>query len=209
MQPAHDVRRRDLPHRILLVLAVVVGALLVLALIGLRIAGGGSTFHATTYDPPEPATVFTLTDHTGQERSLADFAGAPVFLFFGFTHCPDICPLTLRALDAALADAGGAADDAQVLLVTVDPRRDSPEVLESYVRNFASDIVGLTGDEQRIHEILAAYGAYVEPGQHNPEVLAHTSIIFGIDSNGMIRTLLRGDAPRDEFHQDVRTLLRL
>ena len=207
MQPAHDVRRRDLPHRIVLVLAVIVGALLVLALIGLRIAGGGSTFHATAYDPPEPATAFTLTDHTGQERSLADFAGEPVFLFFGFTHCPDICPLTLRALDAALADA--AAEGAQVLLVPADPQRDSPEVLERYVRNFDSDIVGLTGDEQRIHEILAAYGAYVEPGQHNPEVLAHTSIIFGIDSNGMIRALLRGDAPRDEFHQDVKTLLRL
>lgn len=209
MQAAQDLRRRSPTQRILLVLAVIVGALLVLALFRLGVAGAGPAFHGTTYEPPEPAADFTLTDHHGQPQSLTEFRGAPLFLFFGYTHCPDVCPLTLRALDRALAAAGPAAEDASVLLITVDPERDTPEVLASYVAGFGANVVGLTGEEAAIREILASYGAYSEPGHEHPQLLSHTSLIFGVDSEGLIRVLLRPDAPADEFQQDVEALLRL
>lgn len=209
MQAAQKLRRRSASQRILLVLAVIVGALLVLALFRLGVAGAGATFHATTYEPPEPASDFTLTDHHGEPRALSDFRGSPLFLFFGYTHCPDVCPLTLRMLDGALAGAGAPAEEATVLLVTVDPARDTPEALARYVRGYGSNVVGLTGEEAAIRDILASYGAYSEPGREHPGLLAHTSYIFGIDSEGQIRVLLRPDDPADEFEQDVRTLLRL
>ena len=86
------------------------------------------------------------------------------------------------------------AEDATVLLVTVDPERDSPEVLARYVQAYDANVLGLTGEETAIRQILAAYGAYSEPGHDHPELLAHTSLVYGIDSDGQIRVLLRPDA---------------
>lgn len=209
MQPASPTPTRSRRTRPSLVLAVIVASLLVLGVLRAGLAAGSPDFHATTYVPPEPAADFTLTDHSGASTRLAELRGTPVLLFFGYTHCPDVCPLTLATLRDALAAAGARPGDAKVLLVTVDPARDTPEALAAYVRNFGPDVVGLTGPAEQIRPVLSAYGIHAEAGHADPGLLGHTSAVFGIDSRGMIRVLLRPDAPREELQEDVATLLEL
>ena len=209
MQPAPTSHSSSRRQRLFLVILVILGMLLVLGILGGRLIGRAPTFHATTYEPPARAAPFTLTDHTGQALSLQDLRGSPVLLFFGFTHCPDVCPLTLTRLSEALRGAGDAGAEARVLLVTVDPARDTPTALAAYVRNFGPGVTGLTGSEPQIRAILRAYGVYAEAGHDDPGVLAHTTAVFGIDREGMIRVLLRPDVPRDELQEDIETLLKL
>jgi protein SCO1 len=209
MQPAATTDRGGRRHRILLVLAVIIGMLLVLGIVGSAVFSRAPEFHATAYEPPAPAADLTLTDHTGATLSLDALRGTTVLLFFGYTHCPDVCPLTLAQLTTALREAGDAAEDARVLLITVDPARDTPEVLAAYVRNFGPHITGLTGTHEQIRAVMQAYGIHAEPSHGEPGVLGHTSAVFGIDRSGMIRVLLRPDAPAEQLTADVRTLLRL
>lgn len=209
MQPAPAGRTRSRRQRLLLVLLVVAAVLLVLGGLGSRMLRSSPDFHATEYAPPLPAADFTLTAHTGERTSLSDFRGTPVLLFFGYTHCPDVCPTTLASLRAALQAADAGAEDARILLVTVDPERDHPAVLADYVSKFGPAVVGLTGDAGEIRRLLGAYGVYAEAEHANPGLLGHTSAVFGIDAGGAIRVLLRPEAPRDELRADVATLLRL
>jgi protein SCO1 len=209
MQPVPSAHPRSRWQRVLLVLTIVAAALLVLGLVGSAVFARSPAFHATAYEPPAPAPRFTLTDHTGGVTSLEELRGAPVLLFFGYAHCPDVCPLTLARLRDALDAAGSAGEDARVLLVTVDPARDTPEALAAYVRNFGPAFTGLTGSEGEIRALLAEYGIHAAAEPHDASVLAHTSAVFGIDREGMIRVLLRPDAPPDELRADVATLLEL
>jgi protein SCO1/2 len=211
MQPAPTARPRSRRQRLLLVLAIIVAALLLLGVLRSGALAGAPEFHGTAYDPPAEAADFTLTNHEGQETSLSDFEGQPVLLFFGYTHCPDICPTTLNTLRRALTDAGAAGADARVLLVSVDPARDTPDVLADYVRNFGPGVVGLTGDPGKIRRLFGAYGVYAEhEHEHADEgLIGHTSAVFGIDREGLIRVLLRPDAPPSELREDVATLLAL
>lgn len=174
-------------------------------------------FHGTPYNPPAPAPAFTLTAHTGVEVSLADYRGDPVLLFFGFTHCPDVCPMTLSRLSRILGDLGEEAVDVRVLLVTVDPERDTPAVLAEYVKQFGPRVTGLTGDSGALRRIREEYGVYAAPrpatpGTHpagSPSEMAHTDAIFGIDREGRIRVLMHPDAPEEQLRDDIRALPRL
>mgnify|MGYP002789635029 CR=1 FL=1 len=89
-----------------------------------------------------------LTDHNGKRRTLADFRGKVVTVFFGFTHCPDVCPTTLAEMALVAKELGGDADRLQVLFVTVDPERDTPEVLRRYVPSFHPSFLGLYGNAE-------------------------------------------------------------
>jgi protein SCO1/2 len=208
MQPAPSDHARPLWQRALLVLMVILGALLVLALFRAHLRASPPAFHATAYEPPDRAPAFTLMDHTGAPRSLADFRGRPVLLFFGYTHCPDVCPITLSRLQEALAEAGDDGEEARVVLVTVDPERDTPDVLAAYVSRFGPNVVGLTGEMEALRGVYRAYGIHAEPGHDGAEPL-HTSPVIGIDREGQRRVVLRADAPRDQLHTDVETLLDL
>jgi protein SCO1/2 len=188
---------------------VLVAALLALGLYRATSGGGRAAFHATTYEPPAAAEGFTLTDHTGSELSLSDLRGTPVLLFFGFTNCPDVCPLTLSRLRNALDAAEAGPDQARILLVTVDPERDTPEALQRYVSGFGPAVTGLTGPPDVLRSIYSAYGVQASPGHDSPEAMLHTSAVFGIDRHGLLRVLLRPDVPEAELNADVQTLLDL
>lgn len=212
MQSSRDSTRLPLPLRPLVWGGLLLLAMLVL-LAALRFgADGPPTFHGTAYEPPEHAPAFTLVDHTGRSTSLSDYHGRPVLLFFGFVNCPDVCPLTLTRLSRSLEDLGRRGEEAQVLLITVDPERDTPEALAEYVRGFGTRIDGLTGDPETLARIRADYGAYAEAnaaaGEHHPQVI-HTSAVFGIDRAGRLRVLLHADRPEDQLRDDLRTLLSL
>jgi len=182
---------------------------LVLALLAWRAAGRlqPPSFHGTSFSDVAPAPAFALTDHTGRDVTLADYRGSATLVFFGFTHCPDVCPLTLARLARVLETMGPAAKDVQVLLVTVDPERDTPEVLREYVERFGPGINGLTGSEASIHAAMAGYGAYTMSGSSHG--LDHSSAVYGIDREGQLRVVISHDAPEEEMLSDIRALLRL
>ena len=108
---------------------------------------------------------FVLTDQNGDLRSNADFAGQPIALFFGFTYCPDVCPTTLMSLANsldALGDDGVDADGLQIIFVSVDAERDTPQQMRDYLTLFEMDVVGLTGDTQALADSRAAFGGFAQ-----------------------------------------------
>lgn len=108
---------------------------------------------------------FTLTDQLGQTVRDSDFRGKLMLVFFGYTHCPDVCPLTVAALSQALKLLGDRADKVVPVFITVDPRRDSPRVIKAYLANFDQRIVGLTGTPEQIKPVAAAYRAFYARAQ--------------------------------------------
>jgi protein SCO1/2 len=163
-------------------------------------------FHGTAYQPAAAAADFHLTDQRGEPISLADLRGSTVLLFFGYTHCPDVCPLTLGKLQRALQDAGAKPGGARVVMISVDPSNDTPAALASYLQPFGADFLGATGPASEVARVAAAYGVQADPtagGAHN----MHTAAIFGIDRDGRLRVLMRPESPQKELTEDVRALL--
>jgi protein SCO1/2 len=170
-----------------------------------------ASFHGTAYDPALAAPDFSLVEHTGRRVSLEDFRGKAVLLFFGYTSCPDVCPLTLSRLTQALDSVGAGPGDARVVLVTVDPERDSMEVLARYVSRFGPNVSGMTGSPDALQALASAYGVHSQPmAPGNPHGgVMHTPAVFGIDRAGKLRVLLHPDEPGTGLTDDLRTLLRL
>jgi protein SCO1 len=167
-------------------------------------------FHGTAYEPPTDAPAFSLVEHTGRTLRLSDLRGRPVLLFFGYTRCPDVCPLTLTALRQALDSLGAGPDEVRVAMVTVDPANDTMETLARYVANFGPGVSGLTGSPDALSALYGAYGVHATtaPGDHG-EMVMHTPVVFGNDSAGPHRVLLPPPEPESGFLDDLRTLLRL
>ncbi len=131
---------------------------------------------------------FTMVNHKGQTVTDKDFRGRPMLLFFGFTFCPDICPTELQVMTAAITELGDAGKDIQPILVSIDPARDTPEVLAAYVANFGDNVVGLTGSEKQVEAMAGAYRVFYSK-QDNPKdpsnyLMDHSSIIYLMGANG-------------------------
>ncbi|NIO41628.1 MAG: redoxin domain-containing protein, partial [Burkholderiales bacterium] len=126
-------------------------------LAGCEQRSGSTTFQATDITGVEFGREFELVDHHGKLRHLSDFHGKVVVMFFGFTHCPDICPTTLVEFNVALEQLGNAASRVQVLFVSVDPERDTPDVLRTYVTAFNDRFLGLTGSPEQIAEVAREF----------------------------------------------------
>ncbi len=150
------------------VLGVVVGVLAVGAIGAValltsgRWGGGSAPWEGTRLSFVEPAPPLGLPAHDGRVVSLDDLRGRVVVVFFGFTYCPDVCPATLGSLARAMELLGPDAADIQVLFVSVDPARDTPERLATYLRNFHPDFLGLRGSEERLSEVASAWGAFYQ-----------------------------------------------
>ena len=139
---------------------------------------------------------FALVDHTGTRRTNADFKGAPIALFFGYTYCPDVCPMTLTllggALDEALGEAAGdaagdgaARGDLQILFITVDPERDTPKQIADYLGLFDMPVVGLGGSEAALAMARKSFGAYARRVEQDGVVLFdHSAAVFLYDASG-------------------------
>jgi protein SCO1/2 len=153
---------------------------------------------------------FRLTDHHGNPRQLADYQGKVVALFFGFTHCPDICPTTMADLAAAMKLLGNDSNDVQVLFVTVDPERDTPEVLARFVPSFDARFVGLTGTVEEIDEVAKTFKIYYakqqEQGQQGYS-FDHSAGVYVYDRKGKIRIYMKYGQKPDEIAHDLATLL--
>ena len=129
---------------------------------------------------------FDLVDASGQRRQLSDFKGKVVAIFFGYTYCPDVCPTTMGELAMVMNELGKDADRVQVLFITVDPERDTPEALKDYLSNFDPRIIGLTGPRPQLEPMLREYRIYAKraPGNGEDYAVDHTTVVYLMDKNG-------------------------
>ena len=132
---------------------------------------------------------FTLRDANGKRRSLADFRGKVVVLYFGFTFCPDVCPTDLAQIGKALRSLGPRAKEVQPLFVTLDPARDTPRLLRRYVRSFHPAIVALTGSEAEVRRVARDFKVYSEriPDDRGGYTIAHAAFTFVLGRDGRYR----------------------
>jgi protein SCO1 len=168
-------------------------------------------WHGTRFDPPRPPAGFSLQSADGPV-SLGDLRGKVVVLFFGFTYCPDVCPLALSKLATAVRSLGARAKDVRVVMVSVDPERDTPEKMQRYTRGFHPDFLGLTGTPQQIAETAAAYGIHYRKRTLDSAagyVVDHTASIQALDRKGAATILWRSSTEADQITADLRKLVRL
>jgi protein SCO1/2 len=151
-----------------------------------------------------------LKDHTGKERTLADFRGKVVALFFGYTQCPDVCPTTLADMANALQLMGPDAQRVQVLFVTVDPKRDTPELLAQYVPAFNPDFLGLYGDANATEKVTKDFKIYAQQragSQPGTYTMDHSAQTLVFDREGRLRLLLPYGLEAAKIAGDFKVLL--
>jgi protein SCO1/2 len=151
-----------------------------------------------------------LTDHNGKPRTLADFRGKVVTVFFGFTHCPDVCPTTLAEMAQVVKELGPDGDKVQVLFVTVDPERDTAAVLQRYVPAFNPSFIGLRGDLEATTRAAREFKVYFkkQPAKDGHYSVDHGAGTFILDRDGRLRLFAQhGQGPAALVH-DIRLLLK-
>ena len=189
-------------------LAALVAGVLVLAAAYLFLAP--TTFNGTQIDPPKPVSDFTLTSDSGPVR-LSDLHGKYVVVYFGYTFCPDICPATLSKLNRALEQVGKDAEKVAVVMVTVDPERDTAEKLGPYVRRFNPNFIGLSGTPEEIAAVAKDIGIFYEKREVSTSagyLVDHTASVLVLNPEGQIRLIWPYEVQADQAAADLRALLR-
>lgn len=189
-------------------------ALVGLAAVALLGACGGSTeFAGSRLDEPYPVPGVALTDTTGAPYALTEDTDRPLTLvFFGYTHCPDLCPLVMSNLSAALNQLDDEQrDEVDLVFVTTDPERDDEAALRDYLDGYGEDIVGLTGSLDSVIELGEPLHVYVNDGKKLPsggyDLGGHTTAVLGIDDNDEAVVVWSDDTSATEFANDIETLL--
>ena len=172
--------------------------------------GAKTPFNAIDVTGASMGGDFRLVDHNGQPRSLADFRGKVVVMAFGYTHCPDVCPTTLADFASALKRLGPEADRVQVLFVTVDPRRDTAQLLREYVPAFNPTFLGLRGDDAAVKQVTREFRVYAEAQAGKSEesyTVNHSAQSFAFDPQGRLRLAIGYGLPPEQIASDLRLLL--
>ena len=184
-----------------------------LALLAVTLSGCGPSgpgFHSIDVTGAEYGRGFALTDHTSQPRTLTDYKGKVVTLFFGFTQCPDVCPTSLATMQQALALLGPDAAKVQVLFITVDPERDTAELLANYVPRFDPSFVGLRGDAAATAATAKEYKIFYQKVAGNTEgqySMDHSAGTYVHDTQGRLRLFIRHGETAANIAQDLKALL--
>jgi len=170
-----------------------------------------SPYHAKDVSWQHAHADFQLADFNGKPRSLLDFRGKVVVLFFGYTHCPEICPTMLADLAQVMHLLGKDVERVQVLFVTLDPERDSPELLAKYVLSFDPSFLGLYGDDQATKQAADAFGVnYVkQDDKHGGYTLDHTAGMYLLGTRGKPLLLAPYGQSAEQLAQDIRLLLAI
>jgi len=168
-------------------------------------------FNNTDVTGLDYAKGFALTDHTGKPRTLQDYKGKLVVLFFGYTQCPDVCPTTMAEMAAVMKDLGPASKDVQVLFVTLDPERDTQELLAAYVPAFHPSFVGLYGDKEATARTAKEFKVFYAkvPSGDDPKnyTVDHTAGSYVFDRQGKLRLFVRHGNGPGPLAADLRQLL--
>lgn len=192
--------------RLGLLLALMLGALL----LGACQRGDSVPWQLTDVTGHMPDLDFSLVDDHGKAVTGKDYRGKVALLYFGYTHCPDVCPLTLAQLHAVFKRVGPAADDARILFVSVDPARDTPEVMHAYVNAFDPRAVGLSGTPREVEALSKRYrSAFTrEPDKGDGQYeVSHGSAIYLFDRSGKARLIAVPADSQDKIVHDLQLLL--
>ncbi|MGK2951453.1 MAG: SCO family protein [Thiobacillus sp.] len=167
-------------------------------------------FQATDITGAAFARDFSLIDHNGQIRTLADFRGKVVAIFFGYVHCPDVCPTTLSDFAAALQLLGSQANKVQVIFVTVDPQRDTPELLRQFVPAFNPAFLGMYSDAETLEKLAKEYKVVYQKSSVKAEddyLIDHSAGTYVYDPQGNLRLLISYGSGAEVIAQDLKLLL--
>lgn len=156
------------------------------------------------FDPPRNAATFTLTDQNGRSFSLAQTRGQAVALYFGFTHCKDVCPQTLARLGKARNMASLAPAQVRIVMVSVDPPHDSPAALRAFFKRNGVQATGLTGTPLALRKVYRDYGVFVQPQKGD---VVHSDLVFIIDPQGRMRETLAPQAALKDIAADLRAVV--
>lgn len=154
---------------------------------------------------------FRLIDHTGKPRTLADFRGKAVVIFFGFTQCPDVCPTTLLDMKKVMQQLGADAEKLQILFITVDPKRDTQEILAAYVPPFNPTFLGLRGDDAATDKVAKDFKIVhqiVEGKTPDSYTVNHTAASLVFDAQGRLRLFINYGMEVDKITADIKLLLK-
>jgi protein SCO1 len=168
------------------------------------------TFKGSSFETPLAVKDFTLTDQNGQPFRLSDQEGKVVSIFFGYTNCPDVCPVTLSDFRQARAILGSKAEVARFVFITVDPERDDPDRIRAYLDLFDPEISGLTGDLDELAAVWDTFGVYqekVDVGSASGYLVDHTSRVYVIDKDGGLRLTFQFGLEAEEMAQDILYLI--
>ncbi|MDJ0663876.1 MAG: SCO family protein [Acidimicrobiia bacterium] len=161
---------------------------------------GGAVIQST-----QKAPRLELVSADGTVR-MTDFEGKVVVVYFGYTFCPDVCPATLNKLAKSLALLGDRAEDVQVMMVSVDPDRDTPELLKDYVTHFHPDFIGVTGDEATVNRVATLYGVVYERAEGSVGTgytIDHTSTVILVDREGYLKLVLPFEGSAEQIAADI------
>jgi protein SCO1/2 len=199
---------KRLPSWLWVVLAIV-GALLfvVVGFLVLR----PYQYHGLLLESPKPAADFTLAGAGGKAVKLSDYRGKLVVLYYGYTFCPDVCPTTLAEVTKAVQALGKKAEDVQVIMVTVDPERDTPERMAEYMAFFNPSFVGLSGTPDQIAEAATPFGIYYQKNEGTPAsgyLVDHTATVNVLDREGRMRLVWPFGTEGDAMAADLKQMLK-
>jgi protein SCO1/2 len=180
--------------------SIFVGLLVLTALLYLT---SKPAFRGALITPPWPAPELSLTDHNGSPFKMTDQRGRVVLLYFGYVNCPDECPLTMAHLKLARESLGSRAQDVQVVMVSTDPVRDTPQALKDFMEHFDPSFLGLTGTPAELQRVWKDYGVTVEAGGET-----HSTFLYVIDPNGDVRETFLPDTEPQDIARDVGLLLK-
>ncbi len=168
-------------------------------------------YRGVVIDPPVVAADFSLPDQNGGTFRLSEQRGKIVLIFFGYTHCPDICPITLSEFKRIKAALGKQAEQLVFVFITVDPERDTPQRLREYLLNFDPAFVGLSGSAEDLEQVYRAYGVYrqkQEVGSAGGYLVDHSTRIYLIDAQGNWRLNYPYGTPPEDIVSDIRLLFK-
>ena len=195
--------QRSIRNLLVAVLAFVLGAV--------ACQPSPAMLHGSPYQHAQQSPDFTLVDHHGDTFQVSAHRGKTLLLFFGYTHCPDVCPATLGDMGWIFDRLGEGSERALFAFVTVDPDRDTPEALAEYMSRFPPEFFGLSGEPEVIEAIKADYGIFSEiDPESDPQyyLVTHTARVFLIDPAGMLRTSYPFGTAREEIYSDIQAILK-
>ncbi|PWH14661.1 MAG: SCO family protein [Anaerolineae bacterium] len=184
---------------------------LLLILLGVGFVLRPYTYRGTLIEPPLPMADFQLTDQHGATFRLSDLKGKLVLVFFGYTYCPDVCPITLAEFKQVRANLAQQAEKVRFVFITVDPQRDTPQVLAKHLQNFDAQFIGLTGAEEELAKVWKQFGAYRQirqvEGMQN-YLVDHSARIYVLDAEQNLILTYPYDIGARILLEDLRHLLK-
>ena len=167
-------------------------------------------FSGAVIQSTQKAPRLELDASNGNTIRMTDFEGKVVVVYFGYTFCPDVCPATLNKLADAVELLGDKAEDVQVMMVSVDPARDTPELLANYVKHFHPDFLGVTGDEATVNRVATLYGVFYEKSEGTDATgytIDHTSTVILVDREGYLKLVLPFEGTAEQIAADIEYFL--